>query len=148
MLRSPVLSPHRFLALFSLLAVLAMMPVVTARAEAPPDSTVVLVRYFHGTVRCQTCLRIESFTDQIMRSRFKGALKSGRIVWSAIDYDKENDTASIHRYALDAPGLILSRMVNGRETEWTKLEKIWDLADDYGKFQAYVVANVREMTNK
>ena len=116
---------------------------VNAQQPQAQDSTVIRVLYFHGTIRCHTCLQIEEFTKLTMEIRFQDEIQRGKIVWKPIDYEKENDTASVRKYGLENQALIISKVVNGRETEWRKLSRIWEMVEDFNGFQEYVAENIR-----
>jgi hypothetical protein len=124
--------------------ILTFVPLVlSAQGAKAADSTVIRVLYFHGTVRCQACLTIEQYTDMTMKYRFQDQINAGKVVWKSIDYEKENDTASVNRYGLENQALILSKVVNGKEQKWKKLERIWELYGDMEKFLDYVEKTVK-----
>ncbi len=110
-----------------------------------PDD-VVVASYFHGTIRCQACLDIERLSKSVMTERFASELISGKLVWKSIDYDlPENSNYSKH-YQLPFPSLIIARFRNGREQEWKRLGKTWDLVDkDPDALMAYVQREVLEL---
>jgi hypothetical protein len=136
---------HR--ALLCLLLAGAVLPAALRAQQAhPADSTVIRVLYFHGTIRCHTCLQIEEFTKLTMQLRFEDGIRRGSIVWMPVDYEKENDTSAVRRYGIENQALIISKMINGREIAWRKLEKVWKLVNDFNAFQAYVALNVRRMS--
>jgi hypothetical protein len=131
-----------------LLITALLLSCCAARAQEATDSSVVRVLYFHGTIRCQTCLMIESFTDAVMRAAFQDAMQRGVIEWRAVDYEKENDTASVRRYGIENQALVLSRTRDGREAEWKLLPKVWKLVENYRRFHEYLETNVRDMMRR
>ena len=40
--------------------------------------------------------------------------------------------------------VIISHRVDGKETEWAAMEKVWDLLDDPAGFRAYLAAPIRK----
>ena len=128
------------LLLSSLILVFAVFFSETSMAQqsAHIDSIVIHVTYYHGTIRCHTCLMIEQFSAMTMQSSFGKQIADGAIVWKAEDYEKENDTVAVEKYGLENQALIISKQMNGKETDWQNLPKIWDYVGDYDKFSKYV----------
>jgi hypothetical protein len=124
-----------FLASFSAAA-------LTARTVSDHDTTTIHVTYYHGTIRCHTCLMIEQFSAMTMQSSFGKQLAAGTIIWKAEDYEAENDSMAVQKYGIENQSLILSKRVNGREIDWKLLPKIWDYAGDYEKFRKYIMESI------
>ena len=106
---------------------------------------VVNVMYFHGTVRCQTCLTVEAFAETVMKNSFRHEMTEGIVNWQVIDYEMAQDTSSVRRYGIENQALVISKVLNGRELTWKRLPKVWKLVDDFPAFQKYLVQNVKEM---
>jgi hypothetical protein len=121
----------------------------TKKAEPlsrPPDSSKtavvpvhqVVAYYFHGNVRCASCLKIETFTKEAIDSAFAGALKENRLVWRVINTDSTCNEHYLSDYKLFTKSVVLSDLHDGKETRWQNLEKVWELLNDQAKFHAYI----------
>jgi hypothetical protein len=63
-------------------------PALPAAVERRAETTQVIAYYFHGTVRCETCLNIEKQAHELVMSRFAAELASERLVFKPVNYDK------------------------------------------------------------
>jgi thioredoxin 1 len=48
----------------------------------------VVAYYFHGTVRCETCLKIERLALETLQQRFASELAASRLVFMSVNYDQ------------------------------------------------------------
>jgi hypothetical protein len=117
-----------------------------AQNQSDSSSTVIRVTYYHGTIRCHTCLTIEQFSAMTMQSAFAKSISAGSVAWKSEDYEAENDTAAVRKYGLENQALIISKHVRGIETDWKLLPKIWDYAGDYDKFRKYVIRSIESFS--
>jgi hypothetical protein len=118
-------------------------------STASPDSTAadprripvedrVVVSYFHRTLRCDTCLKFESYSEEALRASFPGELTDGRVVWQVINLDYEENAHYEYEYDLFESSLIVALESAGDVIEWKKLEDIWGLVHDEPMFRDYV----------
>lgn len=49
----------------------------------------------------------------------------------------ENEHYS-QKYNFDTQTLIVSKKIDGKETVWKNLDKIWDYSSNYSKFSKYI----------
>ncbi|HLP77309.1 MAG TPA: nitrophenyl compound nitroreductase subunit ArsF family protein, partial [Candidatus Paceibacterota bacterium] len=61
--------------------------------------------YFHGTVRCETCLAIELLAKQAVQRRFALELADKRLVFASINYDEPENQHYREQYKLPHPSL-------------------------------------------
>lgn len=87
----------------------------TARGE-----TGVIAYYFHGTVRCETCLRIEKQAQDLIGSR-----SASQVVFRSVNYDEPEHAHFSKDYKLPCPSLVLVRQKNGKEQDWRLLGQTW-----------------------
>ena len=113
-------------------------PVAPAAAEHPVGVTQVIAYYFHGTVRCETCLRIERQAHELMNSRFAAELASGRLVFKPVNYDQPENTHFSQDYKLPCPSLVLVRQKDGKDQDWKLLGQTWDLVQIPPKLDQYI----------
>lgn len=109
--------------------------------DAAPDS--VHVYYFHRTLRCPSCERIEAWTKTTLENTFPVELESGKVVWRSVNVDEPEFAHFDDDYKLSTQSVVLSEWKNGREARWKNIEEVWDLLDDQSGFQQYVEAEVR-----
>jgi hypothetical protein len=98
----------------------------------------ILAVYFHGTIRCKTCLKIEKMARDTVTSGFGGENGSGGIFWAAVNYDVPENDRYIAELQIELPSLILMEVEDGKVRRWKNLRKTWDLADDEQSFSKYV----------
>lgn len=120
--------------------------VKAAPAATPPPASAepsrVVVSYFHRTIRCETCLRFETLTDRVLRETFAGELADGRLEWRVMDFEEPGHEAEVAKYDIFESALIVSRIAGDDETEWKKLDAIWNLVADEALFLQYVQGEV------
>jgi hypothetical protein len=108
------------------------------QAEAVSGETQIIAYYFHGTQRCPTCMKLEAYSYEALEGGFDQQLQDSTIVWKVVNYDEEEYKHYIDDYKLYTKAVVLSRVVNGEETDWKNLDKIWQLVGDKEEFVAYV----------
>ncbi|MBW7866114.1 MAG: hypothetical protein H3C30_17085 [Candidatus Hydrogenedentes bacterium] len=106
-----------------------------------PDA--IHVYYFHRTLRCPSCERIEAWTKTTVENSFPVELESGKVVWRSINLDEPEFAHFNGDYDLNTQSVVVSEWKNGRETHWKNLEEVWELLDDQPGFQQYIEAEVR-----
>jgi len=111
--------------------------------SATRDEPKVVVYYLHSSFRCVTCNAVESMTDELMRTEFADALKSGRLEWKRVDYLQDERLAE--RYNVGGNMIVVARFLGEKEVEVRRLEKVMDLAGDRVRFLDYVRTAVSEM---
>ncbi len=109
----------------------------SAGVVVPPTHQVVAY-YFHGNVRCASCLKIEAYTKEAIDSAYASELKDNRIVWRVINTDSTCNEHYLTDYKLFTKSVVLSDLHSGKETRWANLEKVWELLNDQARFHAYI----------
>lgn len=108
------------------------------QSSASTQDRFIAVYYFHGTVRCPTCLKIEHYADSTLKATFADELQDGRMIWKSINMDEEPNKHFVADYDLYSQTLIVIDSTKGQPSHWKNLEKIWELVGDQGEFSAYV----------
>jgi len=111
--------------------------VVTPNAP-PVASQKVVVYYFHGDFRCATCRKFETFSDEALRQVFRDELEDGRLKWQVVNIDKPGNGHFVTDYQLHTRAIVISKIKDGKQTEWKNLDKIWELVGDKKAFVNYV----------
>lgn len=95
----------------------------------------VVVYYFHGTVRCETCLLIEAMAEGTLQADFPDELTDGRLLWRPLSVDLPENVHFVKDFGLGANELVILRKRGGGATAWEKVSDIWELAADPGRFR-------------
>lgn len=113
-------------------------------APSPP----IVVYYFHRTIRCESCLRIEEWAKQAIDSRFADELANGLIEWRAVNIDQPATRHFEKDFGLTAQSLVLARLEGDKTVEWKNLAAVWDLLGDRGRFTQYVQDELSSLIEK
>jgi hypothetical protein len=105
---------------------------------APEASQKVIAYYFHGNVRCPTCLKIEAYSQEALEKAFPEQLASGQLEWQAINTDEVWNTHFIEDFSLQFSSLVIASASGAATKEWKNLEKVWNLVGDKEAFLEYV----------
>ena len=152
------------LARMVLLAVVAIALAAWARKEFGPAAAVargdaapgdrgpeltrpdgVSVVFFHGEKRCRTCIRIGTLAREVLEEEFAAQQQAGVLHWEEINYDQPAHAHFVKRYELVSSTLVLTRWEAGRETEWKRLDAVWDHVGDDAAYRAYLSRELNEL---
>jgi len=121
----------------------ASEPAQSMEAGATPF---IQVFYFHRTVRCPSCIKMESLAKQAVEETFGGDLAAGRMRWRALNLDDAENRHFEKDYALKTQSVVVSEVRGGKEVRWENLDKVWDLLEDDSAFKKYVQDEVRSFS--
>ncbi len=119
---------------------------VSTQAEAAdnPSKHAIVVTYFTSNARCQTCLKIERLTNETIEKNFTKELASKEIVFQTINFDQPENKHYIKDYGLAFKTVVVSEHKNGKEVQWAKYDKVWNLVDTPDQFAAYLDDGIRQ----
>ncbi len=120
----------------------------TAAVASKPEANKVIAYYFHTTYRCATCRRIEAYSKQAIESGFARELADGRIEFRLVNVEIPENRHYVQEYNLFTKSLVLVRMKDGRQSEWTNLDRVWQLNGDRAAFLRYVQQGIRDYLEK
>lgn len=103
----------------------------------------IIVYYFHGDFRCQTCLRIEEFTRKAVNDGFKNEMASSKIELKVVNIDKPGNKHFINDYNLKTKSVIISEFTGSKLVRWKNLPAIWNYHDNESSFIRYVRDEVK-----
>ena len=136
-------------AVFVLLIVFAMIsvglfefPAYAADGQTP--STKVIAYYFHGTMRCPTCHKLEQYSKEAIETNFKDALASGTLEFKVVNVEDKGNEHFNKDYQLYTKSLILSLVKDGKQIKWKNLDKIWEYVGNKERFVDYVNSGVAD----
>ncbi len=107
----------------------------------------VIAYYFHGTVRCETCLEIEKLAKNVVEQEFTAELATNRLVFTPVNYELPENAHFLTDYKLPCPSLVLVKQRYGKEENWKLLADTWQLVHEPFKLNAYVENEVRNFLN-
>ena len=102
----------------------------------------IIAYYFHRTIRCPTCLSIESQARDAIRAGFPQEIAAGRLKWLAVDVEEPGNEHFEKDFALEASSLVIVEQREGKNIRWKNLERVWELYEDSDAFRDYVQKEV------
>jgi hypothetical protein len=133
---------------FLLLALCAAWSAHAEDAAPAGKATKIVAYYFHGTARCPTCIKLESYTHETIKDSFKDELKDGRIEWRVVNTDEDKNGHFVKDFSLDGKSVVLVAMQGDRQLSWRNLDKIWDLVGSKDEFKKYIRTEVSGFIKK
>jgi hypothetical protein len=119
-------------------------PVAAAAAERVAETDRVVAYYFHRTIRCETCLRIEKQAHEVITNRFGAEVAMERLVFKPVNYEKPENAHFLEDYQLGGPSLVLVRQKGGKDVERKVLGQTWDFAHIPPKLDLYIEEETRK----
>jgi len=108
------------------------------------DKTIVIAYYFHRTIRCKTCIDIESNAERVIKENFAKELADGQLTWMPLNLEESNGQKLAKEFDVFSSTLVIAKMKGDNPTEYKKLEKVWDLLGNPEEFSLYVTEEVNE----
>ena len=99
--------------------------------------------YFHGSFRCPTCHKLEQYSKEVIEENFKEEIAKGVLEFKTINVEEKGNEHFVNDYQLYTKSLVISKVENGKETRYKKLEKIWEYVRDKKKFFKYVTNEIK-----
>lgn len=110
-----------------------------ASDDTPPAAqNRIVVYYFHTTHRCPSCLKIETYTREAVENSYAAQLESGRVAWMLVNTDEKANQHYLKDYKLYTKSVVIAEEINGKQTRWKNLPKIWQLLGDRPGFLLYI----------
>jgi hypothetical protein len=129
-------------ALAALLLFCAFGPVVFSGDAPAAGDRQIVAYYFHGKLRCKTCVGMEGMATEVLKTDFPAQLKDKSIDWRVVNYDEQANEHFIKDYQLVGPSVVLVELAGGRQVRYRNLDKIWQLAHEEDEFKHYVRTQV------
>ncbi|UCG50744.1 MAG: hypothetical protein JSW58_11105 [Candidatus Latescibacterota bacterium] len=101
----------------------------------------VIVYYFHGNKRCNTCRTIEAYAEEAIHLSFPDEIKTGKLEWRVINVDEPENEHYVKDYRLSTRSVVLVDMENGVQQKWDNLDQVWQLVRNKPAFVDYIVEN-------
>ena len=123
----------------------APAPRPTSPQTEPAHPFKVVAYYFHRTIRCPSCLRIEEYAKNAVESMFPQEIADGVVEWRTLNMERTDNARFVESFKLETPSLILERIEGNVRRDWKNLDKVWDLLHDQGVFTVYVHEELEKM---
>ena len=123
------------------LCLIALLFSTVALSENTPS---VVAYYFHTTLRCPSCQKIQQFTEEALKKGFPQELASGKLVYEFVNVEDPGNEHFIKDYGLYTKSVVLSVRDNGKEVGFKNLDKVWQLLNNKEKFISYIEDEVKE----
>ena len=104
----------------------------------------VVLYYFHGTRRCNTCRSIEAYAQEAVEGKFEDALRAGTLRWTVLNTDETENAHFVKDFGLVSSSLVLAQMDDGEVARYEVLQDAWTLVRDKPRFVAYVQESIGE----
>jgi hypothetical protein len=103
----------------------------------------VIVYYFHGTARCMTCRKFESYTLEALQDAFAAELSDGRLQWQMVNVEQPGNEHFVKDYQLYTKSIVIVKTEDGKQAGWKILKEIWELVRIKPAFVEYIQDEVR-----
>jgi hypothetical protein len=104
----------------------------------------VVATYFHRTLRCQTCLHIESLARYDVTDVMASDMASGQLEWRLVNFEEEENARFEEEFGLDGPSLVITIEDGDEVLKWIRMDRVWEIYDDVEAFDAYVLDTLEE----
>ncbi len=126
----------------------ANTPTTAAKTANQTHQSKIIAYYFHGTVRCVTCRKIESLSHEVVASDFAEPLKTGLLEWQVVNVELPENQHFIRDYQLVTKSLVLVKYEDGKRVGYKNLQKIWTYINNEQSFRAYVKGELQAALGK
>jgi len=129
---------------FFILSVFLCGSFANAQDAGDKPTSRVFAYYFHGTMRCPTCHKLEQYSKEAIETNFKDALDSGKLEFKAINVEDRGNEHYVDDYQLYTKMLVLSLVRDNKEIKSKNLVKVWEYVGNKEKFFDYVKSEVAD----
>lgn len=107
------------------------------------DDSKVIVYYFYTTYRCHSCNLIEQYTRDAVQNGFSEEIQNEQVEFSGVNIQEPQNEHFIQDYQLAFKTVVMSKIVNGEEVDWKKLDQVWEYLRDQNQFTSFIQNEVR-----
>ena len=98
----------------------------------------IIVIYFHGNIRCPSCIELERLTKSEVETDFADAIRTGKMEWKIVNYDEKQNEHFVADYKLYAQSVVVSTIKDEKEISWKNLNRVWQLVHEEESFREYI----------
>lgn len=92
----------------------------------PDPDTRYTAYYFHGKIRCETCLKIEKLSEAALRQSFAELFRQSRLTWQSLNTDLPENVHFRKDFNLSTSSLVLVQESGGKVTRFRLVDQVWD----------------------
>jgi hypothetical protein len=114
-------------------------------AQSPQKSTTAAAQkpkfvayYFHATVRCPTCRKIEQLSAESINGSFASELKSGTLEFRRVNVEEPQNRHFVSDFKLYTRSLFIVRYSGDKVEQHKNLTRVWELVHSPQQFGEYV----------
>lgn len=115
----------------------------SAESKKDPQDGI-MIYYFHGTRRCNTCRTIEAYAKEAIEGKYSEQLDSGRLRWNVVNTDEPENEHFVEDFNLVSSSLVIVHMDGDKVARYQILQDAWTLVRDKPRFIEYVQRSVAE----
>ena len=104
----------------------------------------IIVYYFHGTRRCNTCRTIEAYAKEAVEGKYGEQLKSRQLDWKVVNTDEPENEHFVEDFGLVSSSVVVVELHDDQVTRHNVLQDAWTLVRDKPRFIEYVQRAVGE----
>jgi hypothetical protein len=138
MMKSSTLGPVLLRVPLVLAIVILALPTFASDEPQSESEVQMVAYYFHGNLRCNTCRKLEAYSEEAISKGFADKLTAGDIEWRAVNTDEPENKHFIKDFELTSKSLVLVEYRDGEVKRWQNLKLIWQLVGDKDGFLKYV----------
>ena len=102
----------------------------------------VAVYYFHRTLRCDTCLKFEAYTGEVIRAAFADELDDRTLEWHVVNLDDPGSEHFVDDFHITESSVVAVEFRGGEQQEWANLDAIWSFVGDKPVFLSFIQSEV------
>ncbi len=108
------------------------------------DKVQLIAYYFHATARCPSCINIENFTEEVIKTIFAKENKADLISFRQLNIEDSVNEHYIEDYKLEFSSVILAKYVNYKQVKWKNLEHVWKYSSEKENFFKYMKIEIKD----
>ncbi len=85
----------------------------TSPSNGIREAKKVAVYYFHNTIRCATCMRMEEYSEFALQAGFPNELKSGKVEWKLVNVQTPENKPFVEEFRVHMSSLVIVRFKDG-----------------------------------
>ncbi len=120
-------------------------PSKEAKINKDEHPSMVVVYYFHGNMRCASCRTIERLTKKAVEEGFTDEVESGTVKFVEVNIEEGGNSHYVKQYELSTRSVVVSKLENGKEVKWKRLDKVWQLLRNQKSFIDYVQGEIKKI---
>jgi hypothetical protein len=112
------------------------------------DEPIVIVYYFHPTIRCIACITVESIAAETIEKAFREQLADGRLVWMRVNLDEQGGREYKKQFEVSGSALVIAKLDNGNNMQYKRLTKVWELLSQPQALSEYIKNEINEYLSR